>query len=388
MFYFSLLLFILLIDKFEAIDDNINNFVTTNNSKFYLNNKPFYFAGANCYDLFTYGSTNGTDNFINITKIDEHMKEMSNNHVSVVRTWGFNTQNDGDNLFEKSLNNYNELEFELFDYIIFSATKYNIKLIVSLENYWSDYGGITQRLNWSDISVSSLYPTIPNQGEFFLNEDSINSYLNYIEHFITRINHLTNISYANTTTILAWEVMNEPRYEGYGDDIESKVLRNWMDRVGEFIKNIDSNHLVGSGIEGHGDRYMGSNEGNNFIVIHSSPYIDYCSAHPYPTEEYYNLTIQETQAVVKSWIHDCQNILKKPMFIGEFNVYNDNWSGNRSEWWKGIYQTIEEEDGAGDAFWWFQSSSSNDQTYGVSDGSPELLVFQNHSINLIKKNIL
>lgn len=221
-----------------------------------------------------------------------------------------------------------------------SAEAHNIKLIVTFDNYWADYGGIVQRLAWEGVEVNPDYPGMINQGVFFTNEAATQSYLNYVEHFITRNNHYTNTSYVNSTTILAWELMNEPRYEGFGDDDTSSVLRSWVDLVGAHIKALDPNHLLGAGLEGHGKRYMGKNEGNDFLVIHASPYIDYCSAHPYPTEQWYNLSIAEMQSVIRQWTFDCQITLGKPMVLGEFNVYKENWSGSRADWWRGIYQVL------------------------------------------------
>lgn len=70
------------------------------------------------------------------------MKLMSDTGVTVVRTWGFN--HGTWHGFEPSLGQYTWQEFNLFDFIVQSAEKHNIKLIVSLENYWADYGGIPQ----------------------------------------------------------------------------------------------------------------------------------------------------------------------------------------------------------------------------------------------------
>ena len=364
-----------------------DSFVTANESTFYLGGRPFYFAGANCYDIFTYGSSSGDteSSYMNKTKIDEHFSTMAANGVSVVRTWGFNTQHTDWHPFEPTKGAYNQQQFDLFDYVVLSAESHGIKLIVTLDNYWKDYGGISLRLAWEGVELNESYPNMPNQGAFFENTAATQSYLDYVEHFITRANHYTNITYADTTTILAWELMNEPRHEGYGDNEASTVLRAWVDKVGARIKSIDPNHLLGTGLEGHGANYMGGDEGNNFLVIHSSPYIDFCSAHPYPTESWYNFSIPQTQDVIKKWIYDCQVTLNKPMLIGEFNVYKDNWSGSRSEWWSGIYQSIEEAGGAGDLFWWFQSAAV-DQTYGVSAGDSELAVFKTHSKNMKNKN--
>ena len=161
--------------------------------------------------------------------------------------------------------------------------------------------------------------------------------------------------------------------------------------MGFFIKNIDSNHMISTGIEGHGTDWLngqgyGGDEGNNFTIIHSSPYVDFCSAHLYPTEYWANLNITQSQQLIEEWIHDCQDNIGKPFFLGEFNVQESNQvGGDRSTWWTALYQTIEDYNGGGDAFWWFEYSQV-DGNYGVMDGAPELNVFQKHSQNMQKKS--
>jgi len=179
--------------------------------------------------------------------------------------------------------------------------------------------------------------------------------------------------------------MNEPRYQGLGDDLPSKTLRGWIDRVGKFIRDIDPNHLISSGIEGHGERYKyGGNEGNDFIVIHSSPYVDFCSAHPYPTAGWANLNISVTETLIAAWISDAHNVVKKPFVMEEFNVGKSQSTGSRSDWWKAMYSVIEKQNAAGDLFWWFQDRQIDGEN-GVSGGDPELAVFKNHAAVMSQK---
>ena len=230
-------------------------------------------------------------------------------------------------------------------------------------------------MEWVDV------PPIPNQGVFFNNSEAIQSYLNYVEHFVTRTNYFTNVKYSEEPAILAWEVMNEPRHQNLGDDLSSVTLRAWMDSVGKFIKNLDSNHLISSGIEGHGKKYhYGGNEGNNFQVIHSSPYIDICTAHLYPQTDWINLSPSETSHLIQQWEADSKE-LGKPFFIGEFNVPK----ANREIYWKTIFETVESLDIAGDLFWWFEYDDI-DPKYGVTNNDTILKVFKKHSEVMKYKN--
>jgi len=164
------------------------------------------------------------------------------------------------------------------------------------------------------------------------------------------------------------------------------VLRAFMDQTGGLIKSLAPNQLVSSGIEGHGKKYgFGGDEGNDFVTIHSSPGIDICSVHPYPSESWANLDINQTTTLYKAWAADAQLIVKKPLIIGEFNVHKASNFGSRADYWKEIFHTVEGEDGiAGDLVWWYTDQSNDD--YSEHSGDLEMTLFTTHSTAMNKKS--
>ena len=360
----------------------LSGFVSCQGTNFMLNGKPYFFAGANCYDFFTYGDGSSTSSsnaiessYMSKSAIDAQMARMQADGVTVLRTWGFNHQGTW-HVFEASKGVYNEPEFREFDYILNSASNHNIRVIVALENYWTAYGGIDTRLSWEGLTGGD-----PGRRIFFTNPPAILGYTNYVKYFLNRTNHYTGIQYKNDQTVFAWEVMNEPRYQGESSsqNLSGTKLRAWVDSVGAFIKNVDTNHLLGTGMEGQGTAYgYGGDNGSPFVYIHQSPYIDFCSAHMYPTESWANLSIAQTTNLIRAWAHDAHVTVGKPFFLGEFNVMNGSSLGTRSNYWYAIYKTIEGQNIGGSAFWWYEESSV-DGTYGVLQGATELGVFRAHA---------
>ncbi len=351
-----------------------SGFVYAEGDKFMLDGQPFYISGANVYDFFTYGSSSGDieTQFMDKQRIDEHMRRLYVNGIRVIRIWGFSHEDWHG--FEPQKGVYSEAQFSLFDYVVKSAEANGLKLIIALENYWNDYGGIKDRLKWEGIDVEGA--GTHDQGQFFTNASAVQGYKDYVEYFITRKNHYDGVEYRNDPTILAWELMNEPRYQGFGDDLTSDTLRAWVDDMGAFIKALDSNHMLGTGLEAHGLKYgFGGDEGNDFIKIHESPYIDFTSAHPYIRESWSNFTLDETMALICQWADESHDIIKKPLYIGEFNVERIE----RLEWWEEIYGFIEDKKIGGSAFWWFPDNNTPRDKFGVFEGDVELAIYKSHA---------
>ena len=330
---------------------------------FYVDGGVFYFAGTNSYDLFT----------MEPADIDTRMAQMASDGVKVVRTWGW--CHDTWHGFETSEGVYDENQFMLFDYIMEAARANGIRIVIVLSGYWEAYGGIDRRLQWEGLA----YGDHASRSVFFKNTGCKQQYKNYAAHFINRINSISGMPYKEDPALFSWQLMNEPRYQDAtpNENSTGTTFRAWVDEMAAYIKSLDSNHMVSLGIEGHESRYgFGGDEGNPFIYSHQSPGIDYTTAHPYPTEEWADLTLAETEELVRAWINDSHNQVGKPFVMDEFNVHSSKV--NRSQWWDAIFNVLEDNEAAGSCFWEYEGRNQ-ESNFGVSHGDAELSVFKSHS---------
>ena len=354
-------------------------FVYAEGTHFMCDGEPFYFAGCNSYDMFTLGDGSSADSNEDIEtkymykdQIDSRMQQMQDNGVTVLRTWGFS--NETWHGFELAPGEYNEAEFMLFDYIMYSAQQHDIRVIITLENYWEAYGGIDKKLSWAGLTGGSH----TNRAQYFSNETCKQWYKDYAKHFAERTNYFTGVQYKDDPTIFAWDLMNEPRYQDAGEDSTGLTLRAWVDEMGAYIKSVDPNHMVYAGLEGHGLKYgFGGDEGNPFVYIQESPYIDFCSAHPYPDESWANMTPEDTKTTMLQWISDSHEVVGKPFVVTEFNVHASLPEEEYEAYWRAVFDTIEEQDAAGGLFWEFNDRKLSEFT--VMNGDPILTYFKEHS---------
>ena len=364
-----------------------DDFVQANGTSFTVNGRPFYFTGANSYDLFTLGDSSSQasvedicSKYMDQKKIDARMQAMADNGVTVLRTWGFS--NESWHGFETAPGEYVEPQFMLFDYIMDSARRHGIKVIITLENYWEAYGGIDKKLQWAGLSGGSHKA----RAQYFSNAQCKQWYKNYVKHFAERTNYFTGVKYKDDPTIFAWDLMNEPRYQDAGEDTTGITLRKWVDEMSSYVKSVDSNHMVCVGLEGHGSEYnFGGDEGNPYVYIQQSPNIDFCSAHPYPDEYWANLTPEQNAETVKKWINDAHEKVGKPFVAGEFNVRKSLSPEKYEAYWRSVYDTIYENGAAGALFWEFNDRQLSDFT--VQNGDEVLKYYKDMSNKMEAKNL-
>ena len=102
---------------------------------------------------------------------------------------------------------------------------------------------------WVSRGVGSDQPK-----ELFYTDAALRQeYKNWVKQLVTRTNTVTGQAYKDDPTILAWELQNEPRAEGYEKSKGlpvGKIVCDWVWEMSAYVKSLDSNHMVAVGDEG------------------------------------------------------------------------------------------------------------------------------------------
>ncbi|XP_059459651.1 mannan endo-1,4-beta-mannosidase 7-like [Corylus avellana] len=315
--YLGIALFVLILIKnhgnFLHVEAD-DGFVKTRGVHLILNGSPLYANGFNAYWLMYIASDTSQRD-----KITSAFEEATKRGLTIGRTWAFS--DGGYRPLQSSPGSYNEQTFQGLDFAISEAGKHGIKLILSLVNNYEGYGGKKQYVEWARNQGQSL----SSEDDFFTNSLVKGFYKNHIKTVLTRRNSLTGITYKDDPTIMAWELMNEPRCNA---DTSGKTLQDWITEMASYVKSIDKNHLLEVGLEGfYGESKKSSNPngyllGSDFITNNQIPGIDFATVHSYP-DQWISGSTEETQlSFLNSWvkdhIEDAQNVLRMPVMFAEF----------------------------------------------------------------------
>ncbi|KAK3038235.1 hypothetical protein RJ639_030844 [Escallonia herrerae] len=194
----GILLFLALVC--EARVPGYGAFVRTKRARFVLNGSPFLFNGFNSYWLMDVASDPSQR-----YKVTQVLRDAAAAGLSVCRTWAFS--DGGGRALQMSPGIYDERVFQGLDFAISEARKYGVRLILSFVNNYNDFGGRAQYVKWA----RNAGVQISNEDDFFTNLVLKGYYKNHIEKVITRFNTITRVAYKDDPTIMAWELMNEPR---------------------------------------------------------------------------------------------------------------------------------------------------------------------------------
>ncbi|KAL2539015.1 Mannan endo-beta-1 [Forsythia ovata] len=313
-YVFGVLLFLVLACEARVLS-NVG-FVTTRDSHFVLNGSPFLFNGFNAYWMM-HASADRSERY----KVSEVFREASAAGLTVCRTWAFS--DGGDRALQISPGTYDETVFQGLDFVISEARKYGIRLILSFVNNYNDFGGRQQYAQWA----RNAGVQIRSEDDFYTNQVLKGYYKNHIKRVVTRFNTITKIAYKDDPTIMAWELMNEPRCQA---DYSGKTVNGWVQEMATFVKSLDNRHLLEIGMEGfYGDTMPerkqvnpGYQVGTDFISNNLIREIDFATIHAYPDIWLSGKSDNEQMAFMERWMsshwNDARGILKKPLIIAEF----------------------------------------------------------------------
>ncbi|KAH7568393.1 hypothetical protein JRO89_XS07G0286400 [Xanthoceras sorbifolium] len=302
------------------VNSGPSGFVQTRNTQFVLNGSPFLFNGFNSYWLI-HVAAQPSERY----KITNVFREAAATGLSVCRTWAFS--DGGDQALQISPGVYSEPVFQGLDFVISEAKKFGIHLILSLSNNYHDFGGRPQYVSWARAAGVS----INGDDDFYTNSVVKGYYKNHIKKVLTRINTITRIAYKDEPTIMAWELINEPRCQA---DYSGKTLNGWVQEMASYLKSIDNRHLLEIGMEGfYGDSVPdrkqfnpGYQVGTDFISNNLINEIDFTTIHAYPDQWIFEQSDGAQMQFLLRWMTshwtDSKNIVKKPLILSEFGKSN------------------------------------------------------------------
>ncbi|CAK9185138.1 unnamed protein product [Ilex paraguariensis] len=335
-----LVLFFLVLDCEARVPTN-RGFVRTKGTQFVLNGSPFLFNGFNSYWMMNV-ATNPSERY----KVSEVFREAAAAGLSVCRTWAF--ADGGDKALQISPGTYDERVFQALDFVISEARKHGIHLMLSFVNNYNDFGGRTQYVQWARNAGAQ----INSNDDFYTNPVLKGYYKNHVKRVLTRFNTITGIAYRDDPTIMAWELMNEPRCQV---DYSGRTINAWVQEMATYVKALDGKHLLEIGMEGfYGDSLPqkkqinpGYQVGTDFISNNLIGEIDFATIHAYPDIWLSGKNDDAQMEFMKRWMsshwQDSRTILKKPLVIAEFGKSSKDpgYSLKERDWYmSSVYTNI------------------------------------------------
>jgi len=152
-------------------------------------------------------------------------------------------------------------------------------------HYWVWSGGMVQYLSWfEEVPVPNPFlrqyswpEFMVFNARFYSRQEANSAYRKYIKKLIARVNTVTGIKYRDDPVIMSWQLANEPRpAPGGSGNKNDTVFVQWIRETADYIRSIDSNHLISTGNEGT----MGClGSVKVYLDIHRLKNIDYMAVH-------------------------------------------------------------------------------------------------------------
>ncbi len=250
-----------------------SKFVTVSDGRFMLNDRPYFYIGANFWQGMNLG-VNGPSG--NRTLLDQDLEQLQQLGVTNLRVMA---SSEGPNTephrmvpaLMDSPGVYDQSVLDGLDYLIAQIGRRGMKAVLVLNNFWQWSGGMGQYVSWSEktpIPYSGDYGTFETYvARFYLCQECQTWYRDHIQMIIDHTNPYTGLKYKDDPAIFSWELANEPR----------RYPLAWINDTAAYIKSLDPNHMVTTGSEG-----TPPGENQNFILTHQGADIDYATIHIWP----------------------------------------------------------------------------------------------------------
>jgi len=340
------------------------SFLKIRNATFERFCRPYYATGFNAYELVetsmvskraeTIGDLSGAQ------IVDDTLRQAAEQGLNTIRMWAHTTSDVFP--FQTAPGVYDERGLKALDFVLETARKYGLQVILSFIDNWKYYNGVDQYMDWSTSApprpAGTKSPSKDLVGDyddaifqcpngmdlkrnetfrhamFFKDPGAINIYKKHVAFMINRVNSFNGRAYKDDPTIIAWNLINEPRCEDWVDgnaDCPSRV-QNWLDMMSKHVRNLDPNHLITVGSEGfygkstpalqqYNPQTWAAGTGQDYVNNTNLPNIDFGTVHAWPDN--WMIKDNETAGFLDRWIQShisagAQLRPQKPIMFEEF----------------------------------------------------------------------
>ncbi|KAI1428366.1 glycoside hydrolase superfamily [Xylaria sp. FL1777] len=263
----------------------------------------------------------------------------------------------------------NEEAFKIIDWAVYQAGLYGVRLLVPLvDNYDYYHGGKYNFLRWAGFDLTQAKDSNnPAVQQFYTNTTIVSTFKDYIKTLLTHRNQYNNLTYAEDTTIFAYETGNELLGPIWGD---MNCPADWVRDIATYVKSLAPQKLVFDGTYGINKTHLSIEE------------VDVFSDHFYPAD---NSKLQADINAVEG--------AGKVYFAGEYDWVGT--SGGASL--ESFFQILENSPVVGgDAFWSLFGRNGPDCSTFVNHsdgftlqyGNPKNTAYTNSRIQLIRKHFI
>ncbi len=318
-------------------------FVRRDGRGFTVGGRPYRYAGTNMW----YAAYLGADaEYGNRARLGRELDRLVEIGIDNVRILGSSElsplKNSITPAFRTQSEDYSETLLRGLDYSLAEMGKRGLRAVIYLTNFWEWSGGMGTYLLWNNggkyIDMNDPahpWPEFPDfVSGFYTTEPAVRMFHHYVRALVTRTNTVTGRRYIDDPTIMSWQLANEPRPAGSPPVIARQLpaYMAWINATTRLLKSLDPNHLVSTGHEG---TQGCSGDEQCVIDAHSSPDIDYLTAHIWPQNwgwaDPKNLagTWPTVETNTRDYIAKQAAIasrLGKPLVIEEFGFPRDNGS--------------------------------------------------------------
>lgn len=318
-----MILFFVSCKSTSTITTNSSNegtgFVKVKDAQFYIDDKPYYFIGANYW----YGPLLGAKNGGNRERLINELNLLQEVGVNNLRILVGAEGDGGDYKVYPALQPkqgvYNEDLLDGLDFLMHEMKKRNMYAVLYLNNNWIWSGGMSEYLKWNG------YGEVPNPfleeyswdnymaytRQFHSCEPCLEAYYKHIKYIIGRTNKYSGIKYTEDSTVMSWQVANEPRV--LVDSSHEKAFGAWLNQTVSIIEGLAPNQLISTGAEG--ERSYLDNI-SMYERLHKNKDIDYLTMHMWPKNwGWYNVNNEEE--TLKESIKKAHNYMDKHIAVAD-----------------------------------------------------------------------